>query len=293
MQRIAVIFAVSITGLLCGCGGPTGTPRTSSSPTSSSTAPQTPDIAGNWQFSMTSSTPGTRPFSIGGGINQAGAAASGGLHVEGSNCFDRLITRSVTGTVASGSTSLTVTGSDGQIVTLTGNFTNPTYVYGTVINDVFTGTYRVDGGCAAGDQGTVSGLYIITMGNQLSSNQFSGAFSSGSTQQVFHVTSDFVQSGSADPTGSFEVSGTKATFDTPCMGVGTIKAGAYPSGSFILGTSVGLEFDTASGILTFLGTLAPDGTRIVGTYTISGSACDDTGTAVITVSTSGNGYWDY
>ncbi|HEV2578308.1 MAG TPA: hypothetical protein VGU25_13960 [Acidobacteriaceae bacterium] len=72
-----------------------------------------------------------------------------------------------------------------------------------------------------------------------------------------------------------------------------MKAGTYPSGSFILGASVGLEFDTSSGSLTFLGTLDPNTNEITGNYAVSGSSCNQTGSAVVSIPTGCPGCWDY
>ena len=47
-----------------------------------------PNVAGNWQFSTTS-TAGMPPATIAGGINQSGSSVSGAVHVGGSKCFDR------------------------------------------------------------------------------------------------------------------------------------------------------------------------------------------------------------
>jgi hypothetical protein len=89
--------------------------------------------------------------------------------------------------------------------------------------------------------------------------------------------------------GSLGITGT-STFNTPCFSAGTIQPGTFPSGSFILGMSVGLEAQTSNGVLTFLGTLNQDGSgEMSGSYTVSGGGCDDSGTAVLHVA----GAWDY
>jgi hypothetical protein len=273
MKRLAIIFAVLATVLICGCGRTPGPAEITSAPTATTPAATTqiPNLTGNWQFIATS--PGAAlPLTIAGGINQAGTVVNGALHVDRSNCIDRLTTMSLTGTVTAGDTSLTAKGLDGQAVTFTGNFTNTT----------FTGTYRINGSCAAGDQGKITGINIPYIANQLS-----GTFTS-STQETFNVTGDIAQSGSANSEGSFEITGA-ANFDTPCFAAATIRPGTFPSGSFILGTSVGLEFETGNGILTFLGTLNQDGSEISGTYTVSGSTCNHNGIADLRLSSP----WDY
>jgi hypothetical protein len=202
----------------------------------------------------------------------------GALRVTGSNCVDQLTMMSVTGTVNVDNASLTATGMDGQAVTFAGTFS------GYAPGPTFTGTYTIKGGCATGQEGAVTGVWIPGI-----SDLYSGTFTS-STQKTFTVWSYITQNASASSQGSFELSGT-ASFDTPCFAAGTIKPGALPSGSFILGTSVTLEFDTGNGTLTFVGTLNgnENDSNIVGNYTISGSTCNDSGTAVLIVES----VWDY
>jgi hypothetical protein len=296
MKHLATVFALSATVLLFGCGGvPAPAPITS--PATSPTTPSpgalpVPNIVGNWQFSATSNVPGKPPLTLAGSISQANSAVSGALHVDGSNCFNRLTPNGLTGTVTASNTSVTFTTLDGQVVTLAGILTHPATYYGTVVYDTFIGTYRIDGGCAGGDLGTVTGNYIDSIARQSDPTLLSGTFTNSSGQQIFHVTANIVQNDSASAAGSFEFTG-NATFDTACLGMAAIAAGTYPSGSFILGTSVSLEFDTGNGTLTFLGNLNPDRTNISGNYTVSGGTCNDSGTAVLSASSAGIGYWDY
>lgn len=76
------------------------------------------------------------------------------LHVDGSNCFNRL---PPIDTVTADNTSLRFTALDGPVVTVTDNFTNA----------IFTETCGSNGGCAAGDRGRVSGTNIPYIANQL------------------------------------------------------------------------------------------------------------------------------
>lgn len=278
MRRLTVIAFPMISILLSGCGrGAIGTSPFSGTP--SSPANSVPDIAGNWQFNMTPSAQGAQPASIAGSVSQNGAQVTGAFHVGGSNCFNRLTVRSLTGTVSSNTTTLTSTAADGQTITITGQFTKSAST-GT---NSFAGTYSVSGGCDAGDQGSVAGNSVPDIANNVS-----GVFTN-SAQQSFDMSGGIAQNASADPTGSFGISGT-AAFATPCFNAATVQAGAFPSGSYILGMSVGLEFDAGSGIVTFSGTLNQDRNEIVGNYTISGGACDGaTGTAVLQVTSP----WDY
>jgi hypothetical protein len=201
-----------------------------------------------------------------GNIYQVDSKASGAVHVDSSNCFNRLTPLAWMGTVASGgsTTSLTFATTDGQVITLTGNFTSGN----------FAGTYRIDGGCAAGDQGNVTGVNIFNVSSELS-----GTFTN-SAQETFNVTATISQNFAASPDGSFGITGT-AKFDTPCFGAATLKPGTFPSGSFILGMSVGLEFETENGTLTFTGTLNQERGEMTGNYSVSGGSCNDSGTALL------------
>jgi hypothetical protein len=299
MKRLATVFALSAAVLLFGCGGvppasmiPAPTPPATPTPVTPATPDVVPNVIGNWQFSTASTVPGRPPLTFAGNISQTNSAVSGALHVDGSNCFNQLTPNGLTGTVTASNSSLTFTTVDGQVVTLAGSFDHPAFYYGTVVYDTFTGTYSIDGGCAGGDRGTVTGNYIDSIARQSDPTQLSGTLTNSSGQQIFHVTANIVQNDSASAAGSFEFTG-NATFDTPCLGTAAITAGTYPSGSFILGTSVSLEFDTGNGTLTFLGNLNPDRTNISGNYTVSGSTCNDSGTAVLRASSAGLGYWDY
>lgn len=275
MARLEIILTLSATFLFCGCGGAPGPASAPGGAEAPSSTPQTatPPTFGNWQFNAASSVPGKPPLTFAGSIGQTGTAVTGALHVDGSNCFDRLTTISFTSTVTGTSTSLTSAAIDGQVITFTGNFSG----------EAFNGTYKINGGCDASDHGTLTGINIGNIGNN-----FSGIFTN-SAQKTFNVVGKIAQSDIASSDGSFPITGT-ATFDTPCLGAGTIQPGTLPSGSLILGMFVALEVQTSNSTLTFLGTLDPNGgSALTGKYTVSGGGCDDSGTAVLQVT----GAWDY
>jgi hypothetical protein len=228
------------------------------------------DTSGNWQFSTTSMA-GMSALSIAGSINQSVSEVSGAVHVNGSNCFDQLTTIGLTGTLTGTKISLTSTSVQGQVITFTGDITDAT----------FTGTFAIEGGCAAGDQGNVTGVKIPSITSQLS-----GTFTA-SGKETLPVTAQLTQS-SASSDGSFGITGT-VTFGPSCFSNGTITSGAFPSGSFIMGTSVTLEIETDNGTLTFHGTAKQATGEISGDYMVSNSTCNQTGTAVLAAS----GQWDY
>src|SRR4030095_5283732 len=114
----------------------------------------------------------------------------------------------------------------------------------------------------------------------------SGAFTA-SGKEAFAVTAQVTQ-GNASSDNTFEITGT-VTFGPSCFSSGTITSGTFPSGSFILGTSVALEIETDNGTVAFHGTANQTTGEIRGDYTVSGSTCNQTGTAVLT----STGQWDY
>ncbi|MGA2236502.1 MAG: hypothetical protein ABSG23_13595 [Terriglobales bacterium] len=274
-------WLLSVLVLLCGCGGGPGTSY-SGSPSGSPSGPpaQGQSISSNWQFSTTS-TVGMPPLTIAGSISLSGTSLSGAVHVDGSNCFDRLTTVDLTGTLTGSNISLTSASDAGQVATFTGTIPNNA-LSGTYSPGQLTGTYTINGGCANGDQGNVTGVKILYVANTLS-----GTFTT-SEGGTFDVAGAVAQDSASSHEGSFGVSGT-VTFSSPCFSSGTITSGTFPSGSFILGTSVALEIATGNGTIAFVGTLNPDQGEISGDYTVSGGTCDQTGTAVLVTSSP----WDY
>lgn len=138
MKHCASILLLLTFLLLSGCGGGTTT-GSPSGPTSNPTSNPQPGVsaASNWQFSTTSTVPGTPPLTIAGSISVSGSSVSGAVHVSGSNCFDRLTTVGLTGTLTGGNMSLTSASVAGQVATFTGTFSDP----GTFLPGQFTGTY--------------------------------------------------------------------------------------------------------------------------------------------------------
>jgi hypothetical protein len=208
----------------------------------------------------------------------SGTSVSGAVHVSGSNCFDRLTTVGLTGTLTGGNMSLTSASVAGQVATFTGTFSDP----GTFLPGQFIGTYAINGGCADGEKGNATGVKVLYIGNTLK-----GTFTT-SREVTFSVAGDIAQGSASSSAGSFAITGT-VTFNTSCFSSGTMASGTFPSGSFIMGTSVAFEIATGNGAVAFLGTLNPATGEIDGDYTISGGTCDQTGTAVFAASSP----WDY
>jgi hypothetical protein len=257
-------WLLSVILLLCGCGGGPGT-----SHLPSVSAAQGQSISGNWQFSTTS-TAGMSPLTIAGSINQSGSSVSGALHVAGGSCFDQQNVIGVTGALTDGSVSLTSASVGGQVITFSGNITSKAN-----FPDTLTGTYAINGGCASGDQGNVTGY---------SMGEFNGSwYGNLTTAGGANINWGTNQLGQAGPSteGSFGLTGT-FTFDGACFNSGKLTPGTYPTPSFTLGTSVTLNIPTDNGTITFVGTAGPDeGGLIEGTYTVTGGSCESTGTGYL------------
>lgn len=307
MNHLAMVVAISAPLILSGCTGAggvttlastpiqtttptTGTPTPPAPPSSPPTSPPPPTpaptslyISGNWQFNSTS-TAGMPPAKIYGSITESGGSVSAAMHVDGSACFDSPTTIALTGTLTGSDISLTSTPVEGQVIALTGTITENADT-GVLTS---TGTYSITGGCGDGDKGTVTGILIYL------DQALDGTFTT-SQQQTFTVSGGLYYEIEPNPDGSSGLTGT-AAFSTPCFSSVTIKPGTISSGSYTIGTTVGLEFDTGNGTLTFLGTVNLDsydaefdGYQISGNYTVSGGTCDGTGTAVLGVYNP----WDY
>jgi hypothetical protein len=250
--------------LLCSCG------------TNRNTPPGRSMAWENWELDATSSA-GMRPLTISGSINIPSSSLIGTVHIRGSRCFDPLNTVALTGRLSSaGALQLSSTPFAGQVITLNG----------TVAKNTLTGTYSVQGGCASGDEGTVFGAAIPNLANSLN-----GTFTS-SRGQTFDVVGNIAQKASPNPDGSYGIGGT-AMFTGSCLSSGTLTSGSLQSGSFIIGTSVGFQIQTSSGVLTFLGTLDQATGDIGGNYTLSGGTCDQGGTAALAVFSPWDSPWDY
>ena len=270
MQHSAsTLWLLSALVLLCGCGGGVRTSRSPSGLPSgppSDPSPQGLTVAGNWQFSTTSAA-GMPPFIIAGNITQSGNAVNGVVHVDGWSCFDQPTAIGLTGTLTDGKISLTSVSVDGQVITLAGTISKKIGFPYTL-----TGTYAINGGCANGEQGNITGFNVDSItGNWAGNLTTAGA-------ETIHWGAQLAQ-GNASSEGSFGLTG-PFTFDGACFKSGTITSGTFPSASFIMGTSVALEIKTDNGTIVFLGTADSDG-LIRGSYAVSGGLCPSTGTGYL------------
>ena len=274
VSTLCLLSAVVL--LFCGCGErrpPSLTSGSSSGPSPSdppaSPSPQGLNIAGNWQFSTTS-TAGIPPLTIAGSISQSGSTLGSVVHVDGSSCFEQPTAIRLTGTLTDGNISLTSASINEQVITLAGTITK---------KDGFpyqlTGTYTMVGGCASGDQGNVTGYSVGAF-----NGSWYGNLTTAGGADIHWGTDQLGQVG-ASSEGSFGLTGT-FNFDGACFNSGKLTPGTYPTPSFILGTSVALNIPTDNGTVAFVGSSGPDtGGLIEGTYTVTGGSCESTGTGYL------------
>ena len=108
------------------------------------------------------------PATIAGSIAQSGVLINGAVHVNGSNCLDRLTTIGLTGTLTEGNVALTSTSADGQVITFGGSISKKVgFPY------TFTRTYAINGGTKA--FATVKGSGVVTV--TFTTSKFTATFS--------------------------------------------------------------------------------------------------------------------
>jgi hypothetical protein len=260
MKQHACVLLLVVLALLWGCGGDGVANReVGGGQVNPPANPPSPlNVQGNWQFSMPTIEEFDMEKAIAGSITQSGSSLTGAVHLDGSECIDPATTISVAGSLSESTVSLTSSPVDGQVISLAGS----------VVDNAFNGTYAIEGGCADGEHGELTGFNV---------GQINGGW-----RIIFDVNEQHVglgiatlTVGSASPEGSFGITGTVTNSfqDTSCF-EGTISSGKFPNASYIMGTTVKLEFETADGgIVSFIGKLQDDG-QITGRHEVTGGICD-------------------
>jgi hypothetical protein len=206
---------------------------------------------------QTVSTVGRPPLTLAGGLVLGGdGSLSANFHIQGSNCFDPNSTLELVGTYTGNDMALTSAPAEGQVLTLSGGFL------------AGGGTYAVQGGCADGDRGNVSGSMPFPL--------------VGRWRIMFEVNNELVGTGLATLTqgllsdeGSFGVAGSAEVgdFGLACYS-GTITAGTFPTASYVMGKSLVLEIRAGDATIVFQGTANETGTEYLGNHRITGGSCD-------------------
>lgn len=239
--------------LLVGCGG--GGSSISNPP------PRTPNLTGNWQAAGTSSVTSGQQTLVFGSLMQTGDRVSGILTLS-SSCFGYVQAVNFTGTLQGRNVTLTSNAVNSQVLRMTGT----TDAKGNSIS----GTYSVQGGCAAGDQGNFAGNKIPALDGNWTA-QFAG---SGLSFNLAQTTPD-------PNTGYYAVAGSSSSASTPLCFAGNVTGN-------IAGTRLNLTV-TSGDILSqpdqieFQGTINLVGTVITGSYLgLSGNCAGLSGSATLT-----------
>jgi hypothetical protein len=251
MRRFASALLV-LPAILAGCGGSSG-PIASGNPVATY-----PTLTGNWTVLATSNLTGAT-YLLGGSIANSEASVSATLQVLPfeSGCLPTGEPITFTGAITSGGAiSLASAAVANQTISISGSS-----LFGNTIN----GNYKITGGCAAGDSGTVLGAIIPSY-----AGAYTGTIQPYSGTQI-GASMSLVQSGPSAG-GEFNVSGTATFSGSSCFTTGTITS------SVVLGEYIQITMSTDKGgtvQLTGLGT-GPQVMTIVGTYQVTAGPCAGT-----------------
>ncbi len=279
-RRLAgFLLACALCFACFGCSPKGSVSSSGSSESSSSDSNGTPGpfvtITGNWEFTA-KATAGAVPFSVlSGFINEAGTSATESnyvtmaFQVQSSTCYSNSPEISMQGGMMVDGMDLMSFPVDSQ--TLTAHITK------NAAADQMTGTYDIKGGCADGEQGTLTGtLYAPLTGT------YSGMISGTGSSKAIQLTLAQDDQGTGD--GHFYVTGTAAFTGFPCFSTGTISG----ENSFVTGSSASLTVVTnevSGSQLTLHGTFDPAAdTLTVASMDVTGGNCAAlTGGAVLTL----------
>ena len=244
--------------ILAGCS-------TISSPsTAAPTAPANPSASGNWQFNLTP-TSGSALFPFLSGYiqeNVSDASSSKFTLAEltgtGTNhCFVGVNPVFATGSVNGAAFVLNSASINGQFLDISGTLNSD--------STQFTGSYRVQSGCASTSAGKVSGQQYAS---------FTGTYKGSSSAFPAQVlTLSLTQTPGGNGNGQFEIYGTLAAAGFSCFATGTLAA----SDGEISGSNVQLNFatdDPDHATLTMAGTINPGATSFnATTINVNGGSC--------------------
>ncbi len=236
--------------LVAGCGGSVGTI------TGNSNQETNPLPSGNWTVAATSNVTDAT-YVLGGSMSNSNGSITATLHlVPGeSGCLPSGQEISFTGTVtASGVISLTSAPFDNQTISVAAN---------TPGGGLLTGTYKIAGGCAAGDNGGVLGWVEPSY-----TGTYAGTFQPASGNPV-GVSMNIVQSvGNSD--GEYNLTGSAQFTGSPCFTTGTITS------STVFGEYVQVTLSTDNGgsvQFTGIAVAVPQVVTFSGAYQITAGSC--------------------
>lgn len=197
-----------------------------------------------------------------GSINQTGNQISGLLTLA-STCFGYVQAVNFTGSLQGANITLTSSPVNNQVLTITGT----TDAKGNSI----TGTYSVQGGCAAGDQGSFSGNKIPALDGNWKA-QFAGAS---------NLSFGLAQTAPASNTGYDGIAGSSSSSSSPLCFAGEVNGNIAGTGLYFIVTSG--DILTQPDQIEFQGTINLAGTQMTGSYSgLSGNCTGMSGSAILT-----------
>jgi len=260
MPLAFMIIAMGLCTLGLGCGG------------NSTVNPPIPAPALNGNFNISATSLGTSGVNMFGGAIQPDSAGhvTGTLHDAGSFllCFGLQLDLPFTGTIDSnGQLSATIASSNNQVVSLNGHV-SPNG------SSLSSGTYTVSGtGCAAGDQGTITGFQV-----QPFTGNYSGSFTP-SPGATINLVLPLSQSATADAHGRFLFAPAAATI-TGGSACGLASATLDTTTSNASGNTLALTLIGSDGvtIMSYVGiTLDGTTTLVRGQFNIISGPCSGQG----------------
>jgi len=244
-SSLCVGVLICLSCAICGCGGYGG---------SNYSSPQnTLSLAGNWQFTYTSSKSGSATVS--GTLTQNGSSVSGTMTITGSCAASGTISGALSGYTLTG----TLTESSPETISITGTVS-------TNYNSA-SGTYQVmsaTGACSAasGDSGTWTGT-------RMSSGIYGGMLMSAERLPV-QLTLDLKSDGSQ------QLSGTATFTNSACLGSMTV-AGT------LSGMNLELQSDGGTnGSVVLTGTVNDEGKTLILNSAVSGPCQAESGAGTLT-----------
>jgi len=225
---------------------------------------------GNWAVTATSNVTANAAapsFLIGGNLTQSKSTVSGTMYVIDSLCFPASQQIVVTGSVKDKNVTLTTASFEGQVITVTGTTSDPSTI---------TGTYKVVGGCADGDQGTITATAMPSISGTWTGlvDAIGSSASHGISQATLSVALTQANTASAD--GTFALTGTVTYTNSTCSVSGTISGGSL-AGLYIANLHVDtLEQDESQGDFTFSNVLIDSATapkNMTGDYEVLSGLC--------------------
>lgn len=253
MRRFALLFAVPAVIFLNSCGG-------------GRREPVKPDLSGHWSLTLLPTATQERPIALGGHLTVSNGSIQGTLHAFGTNCFPPETDIPFTSSAAGGATTMTSTEIDGQVVTMTMSGGEP-----------FFGNYRVDGGCADGQQGSIVGFPV--------QGSLTGTYQAHFGGQDISGNAILTESATHDTHGVFPITGTLDMNGSLCSASGTIDSG-FAAGLNVILHITTVEADGSTARVRFDGNAIRSTTTmpmISGTYTYESGACAGTSSTLALV----------